>query len=102
MLKSSTDVLWSVLDLWSYMGEAAYRYSLNLFPKVLADSPMYSSFHSNLLHLYLYITPVFCLILSISFDVTMIFFNILPLFEMCLYATFSSYVLDAFTYSLGV
>ena len=28
-------------------------------PKVLVDSPMYSSSHSNLSHLYLYINPLF-------------------------------------------
>ena len=30
-----------------------------LSPMVLSDNPMYSSPHSNLMHLYLYITPLF-------------------------------------------
>ena len=51
-LKSSTDVLWSVVDRWSYMGKGAFRCSMNLSPKVLADSPVYSLLNSSLLHLY--------------------------------------------------
>ena len=35
------------------------RCSLNLFPNVLEDSPLYSSSHSTLSHLYLYMTPLF-------------------------------------------
>ena len=34
-------------------GGGVFKCSLNLSPKVLADSPMYSSSHSNLSHLYL-------------------------------------------------
>ena len=41
-----------------------------LSPKVLAYSLIYSSSHSNLLHLYLYITPLFCVILSLSLVTT--------------------------------
>ena len=41
-----------------------------LSPKVLAGSPMYSSAHSNLSHLYLYITPLFCLMFSMSLGAT--------------------------------
>ena len=47
-------------------GEGALRCSFNLSPKVLADSPMYSSSLSNLLHLYLYITLLFWVILSLA------------------------------------
>ena len=47
-----SDVLLPVLDWWSYMGEGALRYSLNLSTKVLADSPVYFLLHCSLLHLY--------------------------------------------------
>ena len=40
-------------------GEGALRCSLNLSPNVLEDSPMYSSSHSTLSHLYLCMTPLF-------------------------------------------
>ena len=43
----------------SCIGEGAFKCSLNLSPKFLADSPMYSSSHSTLLNLNLYITPLF-------------------------------------------
>ena len=39
--------------LWSYIGVGAFRCSLNLSPKVLDDSPMYSSSQSTLWHLNL-------------------------------------------------
>ena len=41
--------------------------SFHLSQKVLADSPLYSLLHSNLLHLYLYTTPPFLVMLSLSF-----------------------------------
>ena len=41
------------------MGEGALRCSLNLSSKVLADSPMYSSSHSVLPHLYQYMMLLF-------------------------------------------
>ena len=63
------------------MGEGSFRYSLNLCPKILADSPMFSSSNSSLLHLYQYITPLFCLIVSLSLGATRMFFNILPLLK---------------------
>ena len=40
-------------------GEGALRCFFSLFPKVLADIPIYSSSHYNLSHLYLYIIPIF-------------------------------------------
>ena len=43
----------------SYIGNGAYWCSLNLSSKVLEDSPVYSSSHSTLSHLYLYMTPLF-------------------------------------------
>ena len=41
-----------------------------LSPMVLADSTMYSSSHSNLFHLHLYITPLFCVMLFLSLGAT--------------------------------
>ena len=38
---------------WSYIGEGAFRCSLNLSPKVLDDPPMYLSSQSTLWHLNL-------------------------------------------------
>ena len=55
---------------WSYMGEGSLRCSLILSSKVLADSPMYSSSHSTLLHLYLKIIPLFCVMMSLSLEAT--------------------------------
>ena len=54
---------------WSYIGEGVFRCSLNLSPTFLADSPMYSSSHSTLSHLNLYMTPLFLRIGSLSLGV---------------------------------
>ena len=53
--------------MWSCIGEGPLRCSLNLSSKFLADSPIYSSSHSTLSHLYLYMTPLFLKIGSLSF-----------------------------------
>ena len=53
MLKFSSEVVWLVVLLWSWIGEGAFRCSLNLSPNVLDVSPMYSSSHSNLSYLNL-------------------------------------------------
>ena len=53
ILKLLIVVEWPVMLQWSYIGEGAFRCSLNLSPNVLAVSPMYSSSHSNMSHLYL-------------------------------------------------
>ena len=50
--KFSILMLWPVVLLWSNMGDGAFWCSLNLSPKVLEDSPIYSSSHSTLSHLY--------------------------------------------------
>ena len=47
-------------------GEGAMRCSVSLSPRVSTDSPLYSSSHSNTSHLYLYITALFCVMLSLS------------------------------------
>ena len=57
--KFSILMLWPVVLWWSNMGDGAFWCSLNLSPKVLEDSPIYSSSHSTLSHLYLYMTPLF-------------------------------------------
>ena len=53
ILKLFNVVEWPVMLLWSNIGEGAFRCSLYLSPNVLAVSPMYSSSHSNMSHLYL-------------------------------------------------
>ena len=68
------------------MGEGALRCSLNLSPNVLDVSPMYSSSHSNLSHLNLYIIPLFFVIGSLSLGATNSSFNVLPLLK-CTYNT---------------
>ena len=50
---------WSVLLLWWCIGEGSLRCSLNLSPKVLEVSPMYSSLQVWLLHWNQYMAP-FC------------------------------------------
>ena len=66
ILKLSRDTSWPVVFWWSLMGDGALMCSLNLSPKVLTDSPMYSSSQSTLPHLYLYITPLFLSMVSLS------------------------------------
>ena len=58
MEELSTLVWWPVIFAWPQMGKGAMRCSLSLSPKILEDSPMHSSSHSNLSHLYLQITPL--------------------------------------------
>ena len=45
ILKLSIDVLWSLMFWWWNIGEGVFKCSLNLSPKVLADSPTYASSH---------------------------------------------------------
>ena len=67
MLKLSIVTVWPEVLKWSYVGEGAFRCSLNLSANVLDDSPIYSSSHSTLSHFYLYMTPLFIRIWSLSF-----------------------------------
>ena len=53
MLKLSRETSWPVLFWWSMMGDGVLICSLNLSPKVLPDSPIYSTSQSTLPHLYL-------------------------------------------------
>ena len=48
-------------------GEGLLRCSFSLSPKVLFDSPVYSSFHPALVYLNWYITPLICVMVSLSF-----------------------------------
>ena len=52
------------------MGDWALRCSLYLLANVLPDSSMYSSSQSTLQHLYLYISPPFCQMVSLSLGLT--------------------------------
>ena len=54
------------------------RCSLNLSPNVLADSPIYSSLHSTLSHLYLYMMPLFLEMWSLSLGATRRSLMVLP------------------------
>ena len=66
ILKLSIVTLWPEMIEWSWMGIGVLRCSLNLSAKFLADSPMYSSSHSTLLHLYLYMTLLFFMMVSLG------------------------------------
>ena len=70
ILKLSRDTSWPVVFWWSMMGDGALMCSLYLSPNVLPDSPMYSSSQSTLPHLYLYITPLFLSMVSLSLGCT--------------------------------
>ena len=81
MLKSSTDTVWPEMVKWSWIGEGDFWCSLYLSPKVLADSPMYSSSHSTLLHLKLYIAPLLFSIGSLSLGFIRRFLIVCPPFK---------------------
>ena len=66
MEKLSIVTAWPEMFRWSCIWEGAFRCSLNLSSKFLADSPIYSSSQSTLSHLYLYMTPLFLRIGSLS------------------------------------
>ena len=51
------DIVTSDVVMVKYWGRG-FRCSLNLSPKVLEDSPIYSSSHSTLSHLYPYMNPL--------------------------------------------
>ena len=65
ILKFATDVVWSVLLWCSKIGDGAFRCSLYFSPKVLDDSPIYSSSLSILLHLNQQTTLLFLVIVSL-------------------------------------
>ena len=70
ILKLSRETSWPVMFWWSMMGDGALMCSLYLLPNVLPDSPMYFSSQSTLPHLYLYITPLFLSMVSLSLGCT--------------------------------
>ena len=92
MLKLSMVTLWPVGLKWSYIGEGAFWCSLNLSQNVLEDSPIYSSSHSTLSHLYLYMTPLFFWMGSWSFEVTEVLDGIAS-FKVDLQSMFTAYLL---------
>ena len=81
ILKSSIETVWPEMLMWSCIGEGAFRCSLNLSPKFLVDSPIYSSLHSTLLHLNLYMTPLLLRIGSLSLGVIRRFLMVGPPFR---------------------
>ena len=74
----STDVLWPVVLSCSQIGDGAFKCSLNLSSKVLANSPIYSSSHSVLPHLYQYMMLLCFFISSLSFGHIIRFFSVFP------------------------
>ena len=88
-LGSSPHVMWSVVFWCSYIGGHGFKCSLNLSPKVLNGSPVYSSSHYILSHLYEYMTPLFCVALSLG-D-TRRFFKVFPTLK----CTLTPYLLDS-------
>ena len=78
ILKFSTGVMWPVLFWCSCIDDGAFRCSLYLSSKVLAESPIYSSLQSILSHLNQYITLLFFLMLSLSLGDTSKFLMVFP------------------------
>ena len=60
------------------MGDGAFMCSLYLSANVLPDFPMNSSPKFTLPHLYLYIIPLFCQMVSLSLDLIRRFLIVLP------------------------
>ena len=78
ILKLSRETSWPVVFWWSMMGDGAPMCSLYLSPNVLPDSPMYYSSQSTLPHLYLYVTPLFLGMVSLSLGCTRRSLIVLP------------------------
>ena len=78
ILKFLTDVVWPVVLWFSNIGEGASRCSLYLSPKVLDDSPIYSSLQSIMSHLNQHMTLLILVIVSLSFGDTSRFYRICP------------------------
>ena len=78
ILKFSSVVVLPVVLKWSYIGEGHFRCSLNLSLNVLEDSAMYSSLHSTLSHLNLYMMPLFMVVGSLSLGATRRSLMVLP------------------------
>ena len=78
MLKFSIVVVWPVVLEWSYIDDGFFWCSLNLSLNVLEESPTYSSSNSTLSHLYLYMTPLFLRMGSLSFGATRRLLMVMP------------------------
>ena len=106
MLKFSSVVIWPVMLKWTYIGEGAFRCSLNLSPNVLEDSPIYSSLHSTLSHLNLYMMPLFFVIWSLSLGATSRSLVVLPPLKytciLCFLHTFFKLSLRPFLYGTTI
>ena len=72
-------------------GRGGFRYSLNLLPTVLEDSPIYSSSQSTLSHWYLYMTPLCFCIGSLSLGVIRRFLMVMPQ-SMCFLTNRTNFV----------
>ena len=88
IVKLSRETSWPVVFWWSMMGDGALMCSLYLSPNVLPDSTMYSPSQSTLPHLYLYITPLFLSMVSLSLRCTrrslmVLLFLLLLLLQLC-------------------
>ena len=92
ILKLPGENSWSVVFWWSMMGDVAVMCSLYLSPNVLPDSPMYFSSQSTLPHLYLYITPLFLSMVSLSLGCTRRSLMVLPPLKY----TYTPYLLQMF------
>ena len=90
VLKLSLDTSWPVVLWWSWMVDGAFIYSLYLSVNVLPDSLIYYS-QSTLPNLYLYITQLFCEMVSLSLGLTRRSFIVLPPL------TYSMFAADVFT-----
>ena len=75
ILKFYTVGMWPVIFWCSKIGDGAFKCSLYLPSKVLADSPMYSSSHSVLPQLNQYIMMLYFVIASLSFGYINRFFK---------------------------
>ena len=60
------------------MGDRAFTCSLNLSANIVPDSLVYSSLQSTLPHLYLFITPLSCKMVSLSLGFTRRYMMVLP------------------------
>ena len=97
MLKFSSEVVWPVALLWSWIGEGAFRCSLNLSPNVLDVSAMYSliTFQPVTFEPVNY-TTLFCYVVFIFWCHQFIFQGLSTL-KMYLYAISLANVFEAFT-----
>ena len=97
ILKLLMETLWPLMLPWSYMGQGGFRWSLNLSPNVLEDSPMYSSSQSTLSQWYLYMTPLCFSMGSLSFGAIRRFLMVVPPLQCTCTPNFSANVFNVLT-----